>query len=74
MVVETYMKLCMTEPDFPEKNFVPKIGENGPKMGQKHGFLNLLKHFVIDFYKICSIMKIYIICCVPAQIPYLGKF
>ena len=26
-----------------------------------------------NFYWICSVMKIYIICCVPAQIPYLGK-
>ena len=50
--------------------FAPKIG----KMGQKQGFFNLLESFVINFYWIWSIMKIYIICCVPAQIPYLGKF
>ena len=43
-------------------------------MGQKLFFFNLLKNLVINFYWICSIMKIYIICCVPAQIPYLGKF
>ena len=42
-------------------------------MNQKQGFFNLLKNFVIDFYWICSVMKIYTIFCVPAQIPYLGK-
>ena len=41
------MKLCVTEPDFPEKkNFAPKIG----KMDQKQGFLNILKNFVINLY------------------------
>ena len=68
------MKLCVTEPDFWEKFFCSKNWKNGPKMGQKHGFLNILRNFVITFYWICSIMKIYSICCVPAQIPYLGKF
>ena len=43
-------------------------------MGQKQFFLNILKRFVINSYWICSIMKIYIICCVPAQIPHLEKF
>ena len=50
--------------------FAPKIG----KMGQKQGFFNLLESFVINFYWIWSIMKIYIICCVLVRIPYLGKF
>ena len=39
-------------------------------MSQKQDFLSL----VINFYWICSIMKIYIICCVPGQVSYLGKF
>ena len=43
-------------------------------MGQKHGFLNLFEKLVFNFYLISSIMKIYIICCSPAQIPYFGKF
>ena len=43
MVLETHIKLYVTELDFPEKIV-----------------LNLLKNFVINFYKICSIMKIYI--------------
>ena len=42
-------------------------------MGQKSGFLNLNKNLVINFLWICSIMKIYIICCVPAQILYWEK-
>ena len=46
MVLETNVKLCMTELDFPENFFALKIG----KMGQKHGFLNLLKNVVINFY------------------------
>ena len=74
MVLEIHMKLCLTEPDFPEKSFCPKNWENSPKIGQKHGFLNILKNLVISFYWICSIMKIFIIYCVPAQIPYLKKF
>ena len=43
-------------------------------MGQKQDFLNLLKNLVIDIYWICSMMKTYIIFCVPAQILHLGKF
>ena len=37
--------------------------------GSKTGFFNSLR----NFFWICSIMKIDIICCVPAQILYLGK-
>ena len=57
-----------------KKNFLPQNWEKRPNMGQKHGFFNLLENLVINFYWIWSIMEIYIICCVPAQIPYLGKF
>ena len=47
MVLETYIKLCVTELDFLEKKkFAPKI----EKMGQKQGFWNLLKNLVINFY------------------------
>ena len=53
-----------------KKFFTPKIG----KMGQRQDFFNLLEDLVINFYWMWSIMKMYIICCVPAQIPYLGKF
>ena len=28
MVLESHMKLCVTEPDFPEKNFLAKNLEN----------------------------------------------
>ena len=49
-MLETHMKLCVTKPDFPEKLFCPQNWENGQKMSQKQGFLNILKNFVIDFY------------------------
>ena len=55
------------------KFFQPKNWENGRKMGQKQGFLNLLKNLVINFYWICSIMKISIIFCALAEIPCFGK-
>ena len=61
---------CAWQPDFLEKSFAPKIG----KMGQKQGFWNILKNLVINFYWICSLMKIYNIFYVPVQIPYLGRF
>ena len=51
---------------------LPKAGEMG-KNSPKTGFLNLQKNLVINFPRICSIMKIYIIYCVPVQIFYLRK-
>ena len=68
MVLETLMILCMTEQDILKKRFML-----GVKIGQREAFLNLKKNLVINFHWSCSIMKIYIICYVPAQIPYLGK-
>ena len=70
MVLESHVKLSVTAGFSGKIFFAPKVG----KMGPKYGFLNLLENLVINFYWICSIMKIYIICCVPAQISYLGKF
>ena len=51
------------------KNFSPQNWGNGPKIG----FLNLKKNLVINFLRICSIIKMFIIFCVPPQIPFLGK-
>ena len=51
-------------------NFWPKRGEIGPKI---LFFFNLSKNLVINFFWVYSLRKVYIICCVPAQIPYLGK-
>ena len=59
---------------FWENFFCPQNWENGPRMGQKQGFLNLLENLVVNCYWIWSIMKIYIILFVSAQIPHLGKF
>ena len=50
MMLETHIRVCVTKPDFPEKIFCPKNWENGPTMGGKHGFLNLLKNVIITFY------------------------
>ena len=47
--------------------------EKWTKNNGKKGFLNLKKKLVINFHWIFSIMKIYIICCVPAQIPYCER-
>ena len=70
MVLESHMKLFMAAGFSGKIFFASKIG----KMDQKQGFFNILENFVIYFDCICSIMKIDIICCVPAQIPYLRKF
>ena len=58
---------------FWKKYFCPKNGENGWKVGQKWGFLIILENLVINFFWIWSIKKVYIICCIFAQIPYLRK-
>ena len=50
------------------KNFAPQNMGNGPKIG----FLNLKKNLVINFHWICSIMNMFIICCVSAQILCFG--
>ena len=51
--------------------FYPKSLRNDPKIVQKWGVFK--ENLVINFYWICSLVKIYIICCVPAQIPSLRK-
>ena len=65
MVLEAHVVLCMTAGFLEKKNFCPK---NGPKID----FLNLLEN-VINFFWIWSIKKVYIKCCILAQIPYFGK-
>ena len=74
MVWETHVKLCVTEPCFPKKFFCPKNWENGPKRAKNRVFWIYWNTFVISFYWICCIKKIYIISRVPAEIPNLGKF
>ena len=46
MVLESHMKFFVIEGNF----FDPENWENGPEMGQKQGFLNLLENLVINFY------------------------
>ena len=55
---------------FGRKFSCPKNGENRPKIGY---FMNLLENVVIGFFWIRSIKKVYINCCILAQIPYLRK-
>ena len=50
MVLESHVKLGATEPDFPGKILLPPNWANGPEMGQKQSFFNLLENLVINFY------------------------
>ena len=43
MVLETHMKLCVTDPGFPEKKFCPQNWENGTKTGF-FGFIEKICH------------------------------
>ena len=61
---------CAWQPIFLGKNILPQKFGKWTKNGQYMFFFNLLKSLVINLYWIFSTMKI---CCVPAQIPYLGK-
>ena len=71
MVSETHMKLCVTEPDFLGKFFFDqKLGERAQN-GPKTGFFQFIGKF--GHYFLLLLMEIYVICCVPPQIPYLGK-
>ena len=67
------MRFCVASKFSGKKSLPPKLGK-WTKNGPKESFLNLLKNLVINFYWNCSIMKIYIICCAPAQTPHFGKF
>ena len=42
MVLETHMKLCMTEPNFAGKFFLPKKWGKWAKNGPKTGFLEFI--------------------------------
>ena len=68
MVLETFTKYEVVH----DKSRSICFGNCGnvPKMGF---FLNAKKNLVINFHWICSIMKMYIVCCVPAQILYWEK-
>ena len=58
-------------------NFFAQNQENEQKKKKKKrtktGFFELIEKFG-PFYWICCVMKIYIICSNPAQIPYLENF
>ena len=48
MVLESHVKLGMTELDFPGRFFCPQNWENGPKLGLKQVFFNLLENWFIN--------------------------
>ena len=73
VLLETHMKLCMTAEFSRKRFFVPKIGKIALKWAKNRVFFNLLKNLIINFYWIYSVMKTFIICFVPTQIPYVGK-
>ena len=73
MVLEIYVKLCVTARFSLKKILAPKIGKMDQNWAQNRVFFVLLKHLVINFHKIQPMMKTYFIYCVPAQILYLGK-
>ena len=72
MVLETHMKL--SKADFVEKIVSPQKLGIWTKNGPKTGFFEFMEDLVFNFYGICSMMKMYIIFCVPAQISYFEKF
>ena len=64
MVLETQMTFCVTEPDFFRKtSFAQNTGKMGQNWAKNTVFLNSLKK-LLNFYWMCSMMKIYIIYCV----------
>ena len=69
IVLETLMELYVTELNILEKILPQKL----EKWAKTRVSLNIKKRFVINFHWTCSIIKIYVICCVPAKIPYLGR-
>ena len=66
MVLETHMRLCVTESDFLKKRF---LLQKWAKNGLKIVILDLLQNFVISFFSIWSIMKRLIISYIPVQVP-----
>ena len=52
MVLEIHMKLCVTEPDFPENSVYAQNRENGQKRGQKRffEFIENFLNFTINLY------------------------
>ena len=63
MVARSPYEVVHDRTGFPGGWICHKNWENEAKVGQKQGLLNLLKNLGINFYWICSIMKIYLIGC-----------
>ena len=50
MVLGTNVKLCVKEPDFPEKSFLPRKLGQWTKNGPETWFFEFIEKFVINFY------------------------
>ena len=55
------------------KHSIRSLSKYAPKLAQNLDFLKLMKNLGFNFFFIWFIIKVNIICCIPAQIPYLGK-
>ena len=63
MVLETHVMFCVTELDFWRKW----------RKWTKNSFLSVLENLDVNFSWICSVKKVYVNCCILAQIPYVRK-
>ena len=68
-VLEIYMKLCVTEADFPEKNFLLRKLGKWTKNGPKTGFFEFIEKFCHYLLLTLPYDEIYFICC-----KFLHKF
>ena len=71
-MLERHVKLCVTEPDFSEKKFFPKKLGTWTKNGPKTEFFEFIEKFCHHF--LLNLFYNYVICYIPEQTPYLGKF
>ena len=72
-VAENLWSCAWQSQSFLKKLFLlQKFWEMGRKYARNR-VLNLKKNMIINFHWICSIMTVYILCCVPAQIVFWEK-
>ena len=68
MVLEALMRLFVTKRNSFVEFFLPR-------KGSKIGFVEFIERFGHHYYffSVWSILKVYIICYIPVQVPHLGK-
>ena len=72
-MLEIHIKLCVTEPDFPEKLVLSQNLGKWNKNGPKTGFFEFIERFG-HYFLLNLFYNENVYCCVPPQIPYLRKF